>query len=190
MQRDDPLVPLARQALLGEPRSLDELVRELQPLVVRTVRLIVGAGSWAAEDAAQEALVDVSTGIRALRSPEAVRAWALRVATTRAVKVARRERALALGRAPLGDPRLAAPSRDDRAAALKEAFDGLPSRLRVTAVLRLHAGLSEAETASVMGCSVGTVKSNLHDARKRLAASLGESGFAPSACLRQAKETA
>ncbi len=37
----------------------------------------------------------------------------------------------------------------------------LPPRQRITVVLRVLEGLSEAETAVTMGCSPGTVKSNL-----------------------------
>jgi len=37
----------------------------------------------------------------------------------------------------------------------------LPIRQRITVVLRVIEGLSEAETAEVMGCAAGTVKSNL-----------------------------
>jgi RNA polymerase sigma factor (sigma-70 family) len=188
VESEDALVLLARRVVAGEREALEELLRELEPLVVRTARLIVGSGSWAAEDAAQEALLDVARGIDGLRAPEAVTTWALRIATTRAIKVARRERYLSLSRASATAPELAAEPADERAGALKEAFDRLPPRLRATAVLRLYVGLGEAETAEVLGCSLGTVKSNLHDARKRLAASLGDSGFAPAAsrpCLEE-----
>jgi RNA polymerase sigma factor (sigma-70 family) len=78
-------------------------------------------------------------------------------------------------------------SGDGREAALKQAFDSLPARLRATAVLRLQAGLSEEETAWALGCSVGTVKSNLHDARKRLTHLLSEAGYAPTVELRKEK---
>jgi RNA polymerase sigma factor (sigma-70 family) len=188
VQSDDVLVSLARRAGPGDPQSLDTLLRELRPLVVRAVRLIVGSGSWAAEDAAQEALLDVVRGISTLRRPEAVRGWALRIATTRALKVAERERLHSLRRGALSEVDLALPADPPRAAALKEAFDRLPPRLRATAVLRLNAGLSESETAEALGCSVGTVKSNLHDARKRLAVSLSEAGHAPVVRLRGVEE--
>jgi RNA polymerase sigma-70 factor (ECF subfamily) len=183
------IVDLARRASAGETAATDELLRELEPLVVRTVRLVVGSGSWAAEDAAQDALLDIDRGIRSLRDPRAVKAWALRVATQRAVKVSRRERLLTLRRAPNLDPGLLAESSEPetgRNAAIKAAFDLLPPRLRVTAVLRLYAGLSEEETAEALDCSLGTVKSNLHDARQRLARALRERGFEPTTLPKEA----
>ena len=170
---------LAQRAMAGETAATEELLRELQPFVVRAVRLIVGSTSPAAEDAAQEALLDISRGLKGLRDPRAVRAWAIRVASQRALKVARRER-LRLGRfgPSLEEPAFFGPD-GDRRAAIKECFDRLPPRLRATAVLRLHLGLTEQETAEAMGCSVGTVKSNLHDARRQLTSALAERGFSP-----------
>ena len=171
---------LAGRANAGDSAALDELIAELRPQVVRTARLVVGSGSWAAEDAAQEALLDISQGIGKLRDPAAVRTWALRIATRSALKVARRERLLRW-RSAAGIEELQAPApAEGREFALKQAFDRLPPRLRVTAVLRLQAGLSEAETAAVLDSSVGAVKSNLHDARKRLTQMLTEAGYAPT----------
>lgn len=177
---------LAGRAQAGDPAALDELLTELRPLIVRTARLVVGAGSWAAEDAAQEALLDISRGIGQLRDPAAVRAWALRVATRRALKVARRERLLRVSSAfSVEELQPPVPS-EGRETALKQAFDRLPPRLKATAVLRLQAGLSEEETAAALDCSVGAVKSNLHQARKRLTRSLNEAGYVPT--VEQRKE--
>ena len=166
------LTRLAERAVGGDRQALDELLRELRPRIVRTVRLVVGAGSWAAEDAAQEAMIDVLRGIRGLRNPAAVHGWALRLATTRAIKVARRERILSLVRPLSEHADLAAAAPDGSSVELKRAFDELPPRMRAVAVLRLYTGLSEQETANVLDCSVGTVKSQLHDARLRLATAL------------------
>jgi RNA polymerase sigma-70 factor (ECF subfamily) len=174
------MVSLASRACGGDAAALNELLAELRPLVVRTARLVVGSGSWAAEDAAQEALLDISRGISSLRDPAAVRTWALRVAIRRALKVARRERLLRIWNGPLVDRVQDLPRGEGREAALKQAFDSLPPRLRATAVLRLQAGLSENETANALECSVGAVKSNLHDARKRLTRELTEAGYAPT----------
>jgi RNA polymerase sigma factor (sigma-70 family) len=186
MEATPETVALAGRANAGDSAALNELLEELRPLVVRTARLVVGSGSWAAEDAAQEALLDISRDLGKLRDPAAVRMWALRVATRRALKVARHERLLRVRSAPsVEGSQVAAPS-EGREAALKQAFDRLSPRLRATAVLRLQAGLSEAETADVLGCSVGAVKSNLHDARKRLTRLLTEAGYAPT--VEQRKE--
>jgi len=147
---------------------------------VRTTRLIVGPGRADAEDAAQEALVDLARGITGLRDPEAVLAWAGRIATRRALRAARWER-LRRGREHELSTSLAAPPTDPgRSVALGHAFDRLPPRRRATAVLRLYLGLSEAETAAVLGTSVGAVKSQLHDARVQLTQSLREAGVAPA----------
>jgi RNA polymerase sigma factor (sigma-70 family) len=180
-------VSLASRANAGDSVALNELLAELRPLVVQTARLVVGSGSWAAEDAAQEALLDISRGISKLRDPAAVRTWALRVATRRALKVARRERLLRVRSDSQAEGLQAPATTEGRETALKQAFDRLPPRLRATAVLRLHAGLSEEETAVALGCSIGAVKSNLHDARKRLTHVLTEAGYAP--IVEQRKET-
>ena len=173
------LAALAQQAIAGDPAAVDELLRELRPEIVRTVRLIVGSGSWAAEDAAQDALLDVMRGLGRLREPAAVRGWAIQVAVTRALKVSRRERRLMSLRVQADAYESPAPPADTRAAALKSAFDTLPPRMRAAAVLRLYTGLSEQETASVLGCTVGTMKSQLHDARERLAEALRAEGVVP-----------
>jgi DNA-directed RNA polymerase specialized sigma24 family protein len=51
--------------------------------------------------------------------------------------------------------------------------------MRAVAVLRLYAGLSEDDAAHALGCSVGAVKSQLHEARRRLARTLTSQGVVP-----------
>ena len=49
----------------------------------------------------------------------------------------------------------------------------LPERQRAVIVLRYYEDLSEGETARVLGCAVGTVKSQAHDAMHALRRGLG-----------------
>jgi RNA polymerase sigma-70 factor (ECF subfamily) len=58
---------------------------------------------------------------------------------------------------------------------LDRAIRGLPERQALAVHLHYFVGLSVDETAAVMACSSGTVKSTLFDARTRLRAVLGDS---------------
>ncbi|MFJ9517973.1 SigE family RNA polymerase sigma factor [Kitasatospora sp. NPDC101801] len=68
---------------------------------------------------------------------------------------------------PLGD-------RFDDSDALRRALRTLPARARAVVVLRHVEDLSEKETAAVLGCSLGTVKSQNARAMVRLRAALRE----------------
>ncbi|MEV0201729.1 SigE family RNA polymerase sigma factor [Nonomuraea sp. NPDC050691] len=57
---------------------------------------------------------------------------------------------------------------------LMDALRGLPPRQRAVVVLRYWEDLSEAQTAEVLGCTVGTVKSQASKALGKLRTALGE----------------
>jgi RNA polymerase sigma-70 factor, ECF subfamily len=71
--------------------------------------------------------------------------------------------------------------RSDAATAVRRALQSLPDSLRVAVVLRYFAGLSEKEIATVIRRRPGTVKSRLHEARRRLAADPALAVFAEEA---------
>jgi RNA polymerase sigma-70 factor (ECF subfamily) len=73
------------------------------------------------------------------------------------------------------DRALAAERRERLARAMAE----LPPRMRTCLALRVVQGRSYEEIAAAMGLSVETIKAHLHQARRRLAASLGEGGRKP-----------
>ena len=66
----------------------------------------------------------------------------------------------------------------DRRERLRLALLAVPRRQRAALVLRFYDDLSEAETARVMGCSVGTVKSQTAKGLARLRTLLDQEGGA------------
>jgi RNA polymerase sigma-70 factor (ECF subfamily) len=59
-------------------------------------------------------------------------------------------------------------------AALRAALEKLPEQMRLCCILRYEKGYKYQEIARLMGVSIETVKSHLHQARKRLSIELGE----------------
>jgi RNA polymerase sigma-70 factor (ECF subfamily) len=74
-----------------------------------------------------------------------------------------------------GAPLRPAPEGDD--SAIAEVFRGLPDRDRELLALVAWEGLSNAEIATVLGCSRNAVSIRLHRARKRLARALRSAGI-------------
>ena len=127
-----------------------------------------------AEEAVQEAFLRTFVGWRRLRHPEHAGAY-LRAAVVnqcrsrgrRRVSEQRGNRTLWAG---TGDE--ARSSDIERAGdvlAVLDAVRSLPARQREAVVLRYYADLSEADVAQALGCSLGTVKSQLSKARASLA---------------------
>ncbi len=63
--------------------------------------------------------------------------------------------------------------RQDTVMVVLAAVRDLPPRQRLSVVLRYYLDLPEAEVAALMGCSVGTVKSQVAKAKSALAGALG-----------------
>jgi RNA polymerase sigma factor (sigma-70 family) len=71
------------------------------------------------------------------------------------------------------DHALAAPDVEERDQLL-HALRALRPEVRAAVVLRYYEDLTEAQTAEVLGCAVGTVKSMLSRAKDRLRVELSE----------------
>lgn len=156
----------------------DRLVSDLFDLhyagLCRLACLLLGDQA-AAEEAVQEAFVRTYSGWWRVRHPERAQ-WYLRAAVVNQCRSRSRRRASEDrgNRSVWTDQG----SRDDghhdpdEALAVLAAVRALPPRQRAAVVLRYYEDLSEADVASVLGCTVGTVKSQLSKARAALARQL------------------
>jgi len=128
------------------------------------------------EDVVQEAFVKVFTGWGRLRDPANADAYLRRCVINlsrsrlRRRAVEDRGNAAVSGRAEVASHPGGA---YDAGVDVLRAVHALPPRQRATVVLFYYADLPEAEVARTLGCSVGTVKSQLSKARATLAAALG-----------------
>jgi RNA polymerase sigma factor (sigma-70 family) len=172
-QEDNQLVERARG---GDVRAYESLVRRYQDLAYRTAYLITGSPADA-EDATQEGLVKAWHALDRFRSDAPFRPWLLTIVANEARnrrRSGRRQDDLALrvaGARPSGD---AAPSpeaaalADERRRDLLAAVAAMPERDRMVIAARFFLELSERETAQVLGCRPGTVKSRVSRALARL----------------------
>jgi RNA polymerase sigma-70 factor (sigma-E family) len=151
--------------------DFDEFVAEhLEPLLKTAYLITWDAGE--AEDLVQECLLKVARKWRRVRKMEQPRAYARRVLVNLAFDQAR-GRARRNSELDFAPTALDGPARDlldglETRAELLEALSGLTPRQRAVLVLRYFNDLTETQTAEVLGCSPGTVKSSASRGLARL----------------------
>lgn len=153
-----------------------EFVRTRSVALLRTAYLLTGDRGHA-EDLLQTALTKVYVSLGRIREPQAVESYVRRTLVTTATtwwrtKSRRSERLWADGFPDPGTP--ARTEEVDERARIWALVQQLPVRQRAIIVLRYYEDLTEAQTAAVLGCAVGTVKAQTHRALTRMRAALGE----------------
>jgi RNA polymerase sigma-70 factor (ECF subfamily) len=143
---------------------LEILYREVGPSLMAYLRRGFG-DVQAAEDLLQETFVQAARRMERLSQAASPRAWLFAVARNLAVTARRRRRVVQPLPAELPGAEVA---EDRRMEAVREAMGTLPSALRETLELRLRDGLSYEELADVLDVPVGTIRSRLHHALRRL----------------------
>ncbi|MBI4161063.1 MAG: RNA polymerase sigma factor [Acidobacteria bacterium] len=169
-------MPAAAGAL---PREADRA--EFGRLVEETRRIVFQV-AWSvlrnaadAEEVAQETYLRAFRRLGRLRDPGRFRAWVARIALRLALN---RRRALGRRRArevgwhaetfPAGGAVAPeAPGRLDLGD-LGTRIDRLPGRYRTVLLMSAVEGMTAKEVAAVLGIRAGTVRSRLHEARRRL----------------------
>lgn len=128
----------------------------------RLVRLLtLHAGSAdVAQELAQEAMIRLCQHWPRVRTMDDPVAWLTRVAINLSTSRLRRRAAerRALGRG-FREPETVDPPNTETNLLVRQAVAGLPRRQRTALLLRFFADYSVSDTAALMGCAEGTVKS-------------------------------
>lgn len=160
----------------GDLDSFNELVERYQRMAYNLALRMLG-DPGAAEDATQDALFSAWKNIKGFRGGN-FRAWLLRI-TANACRDQLRKRKRhpsipleSLPFEPQAPPTSESPEdyvlRREVGAQIQEGLASLPSEQRLAVILCDVQGLSYEEIASVMKCSLGTVKSRISRGRAQL----------------------
>ncbi|HOU90597.1 MAG TPA: sigma-70 family RNA polymerase sigma factor [Polyangiaceae bacterium] len=185
---DRELVDAARE---GDTEAFSALVRRHQKRIYRlAVHLLRNAAE--ADDVTQDTFVRAYGALDRFDGRSEPFTWMYRIAVNLSLNSIRARKARRLA-TTTDDPKVAgdlverrpthadpaARSADrELAAALEQALDELSETLRTTLVLVCVDGLSHAEAAAVLGAPEGTIAWRVHEARKKLRASLERRGYA------------
>lgn len=163
---------LVLQAQRGDQDAFDRLASHMVDRLYSVAYRILRNGP-SAEDATQQALVDVWRHLPSLRDPDKFDAWTYRLLVNAAYAEYRRRRR----EAPPGaltdgttdaDPYPSVHDRDQ----LERGFARLTAEHRAVLVLQHYLDMTHDEMAEVLGIPVGTVRSRLHGARGAMRAAL------------------
>jgi RNA polymerase sigma-70 factor (ECF subfamily) len=173
-----------RRLKSGDIGGLEVLVSLYQVRAVRTAFLITGDAAQA-EDAVQEAFLQIYRSIRHFDPNRPFAAWFMRSVVNAALKTAQKS----VRRAPAGfdpddswweglvaetEPVEQQIEKSEFQRRLWESMQNLSSRQRLAIVQRYYLELSEKEIAAQLQAAPGTVKWLLHAARENLRALLSE----------------
>ena len=171
---------LVRDAAQADARrEFEERLAECGPLAFRVARGVL-RNTADAEDVAQEALLRAYKSFDRLRDRNRFSGWLVRIsfrlALDRLRSAKRRERRDALWSQPAHLPPPA--TAEDVAASnqfqgrLKRALEELPEKLRLVLLLSAMDGYTIEEIAGMIGVPLGTVKSRIFIARKKISEKL------------------
>jgi len=169
---DELLVLLVQQ---GDKRAIERLYDRWDARLARAALRYTGDPDIA-RDLVQECWIGIWKGIKRLRDPARFRAYAFAILHRRGADYLRRAiRDRAHFAAQTNDealPEESQPATQSDHVALQQAFATLPPDQRLAAHLHFVEGLTLREIAQVQDIAIGTAKSRLFHARRKLKAAL------------------
>lgn len=169
---DAELVEACRR---GESKAMELLYHRYKRRVFGLVTRIVGPSD--SEEVVQETFVRIFRGLAKFRGDSQLSTWIYRLAVNCSLShVSKRKRRPEFEELSEHEPAEAPPSRDPALSKrLQEALLTLPAGYRAVLVLHDIEGQSHEQCAKILGCRIGTSKSQLHKARMRMREILGSS---------------
>lgn len=152
--------------------EFEEYAAARWPALFRTALLLTGVQAEA-EDLAQLTLIKVYSSWSKVSGADSPDAYVRRILVNQLTTDRRRD-ARRAAIAPVAVPDLALSDDQSERMDLWAQVLALPARQRAVLVLRFYEDLTETQTAHVLGVSVGTVKSQTHDALRSLRTRLGQ----------------
>jgi RNA polymerase sigma-70 factor, ECF subfamily len=170
---------IALRCQAGEQKGFEDLLALMErPLLYYATKLTGNAET--ALDVVQRVWIKVFRGIRSLKDPASLRPWLYRITRGMAVDHIRqdisRDRAEEAHAAGFHEAADVSFTGDD-AAAIHEALNDLQPKHREVLVLYFLEDFSLAETAMIVGCSEGTVKSRIYHAKRAMKEILTGGGY-------------
>jgi RNA polymerase sigma-70 factor (sigma-E family) len=158
----------------GLSREFDDFVAARGSALLRTAYLLT-ADAAAAEDLLQDTLVRAWSRWSRVRRADAPEAYVRRMLVNASISRWRSSRSRHARERLMADPPdVAAPEQVGRDDGLWQAVAALPARQRAVLALSYVEDLAEAEIAELLGCTVGTVKSQRAKALRSLRGHLAQ----------------
>lgn len=168
---DKQLHTIVRRSIAGDRKSQKALYNYLAPMML-SVSHRYANNRTDAEDIFQESVLNVFNRLQQLREPEKVAGWAKKVVIHEAIRFYKKKRNMYFS-----DETTGLASQPDSGSdiyrqletdELLRVIQQLPDKMRMVINLYAIEGFKHEEIAEMLEISVGTSKSNLHDARKRI----------------------
>ncbi len=162
----------------GDERAMAVLHSRYKARVFAVAYRIAGASL--AEEAMQESFVRIFRGLSKFRGDSALSTWVYRLTVNTSLSLIAKRKKHWKNRTDMEKvPVVAcdAPKQDSKLqGTIERCIQSLPKGYRTVLVLHDIQGLSHEECAAVMGCRVGTSKSQLYKARMKMRTLLAEAG--------------
>ncbi len=177
------------KAQKGDIAAFEKLVSANEAFVYNLAMRTLG-NEQDAQDAAQEVFIKVWTSLSSFRGESKLSVWLYRITSNVCTDILRRRRndtvSLVTENDEGGENQFDIPDtaptpqealeKKERQSALAAALETLPEDYRKALLLRESGGMSYAEIASLLHTDLGTVKSRIFRARKKLCEILSKDG--------------